>query len=182
MTENISKSNPVILIRDASPDDAEQLLAIYGPYVTDTAVTFDYEVPSAEAFRQKIRRIRENGYPFFVLEENGTVLGYTYATRFRERKAYDYCAETSVYLDMAARHRGLGHALYGRLEASLRSAGILDLIAVITVSSAEPEPYLTPDSPRFHRSCGFQEAGCLHSCGYKFGRWYHILFMEKFLN
>nr|MCR5073020.1 GNAT family N-acetyltransferase [Clostridiales bacterium] len=80
-----------ILIRNASPDDAEQLLAVYRPYVTDTAVTFEYDVPDTEAFRDRIRKILDRGYPYFVLEQNGIILGYAYASRFRERKAYDYC-------------------------------------------------------------------------------------------
>ena len=180
---NPNESMPeTIRIRDASPDDAERLLAIYRPYVTDTAVTFEYAVPDMESFRQRITRTLENGYPYLVLERDGNILGYAYASRFRERKAYDYCAEISIYLDMNARHRGLGRYLYDRLETELKARGIRDLIAVITIPSEEPDPYLSPDSPRFHRSCGFTEAGCLHRCGLKFERWYHISFMEKFIN
>ena len=171
-----------ITIRSASPDDAERLLPIYRPYVTDTAITFEYDVPDAEEFRKRIERNLDNGYPYLVLEQDGRAAGYAYASRFRERKAYDYCAEISIYLDRDARHRGLGRLLYERLEAALRKSGIRDLIAVITVPSEEPDPYLPTDSPRFHRSCGFSDAGCLHRCGYKFGRWYHVCFMEKNIN
>ena len=180
--ESSTENKLNILIRDASPDDAEQLLAVYRPYVTDTAVTFEYDIPDTEAFRGRIRKVLDKGYPYLVLEQNGIILGYAYASRFRERKAYDYCAEISIYLDMNARHKGLGRPLYERLENALRESGIRDLIAVITVPSEEADPYLSLDSPRFHRSCGFSEAGCLHNCGYKFGKWYHILFMEKFIN
>ena len=94
---NPNESMPeTIRIRDASPDDAERLLAIYRPYVTDTAVTFEYAVPDTESFRQRITRTLENGYPYLVLERDGNILGYAYASRFRERKAYDYCAEISI--------------------------------------------------------------------------------------
>ena len=148
-----TENKPNILIRNASPDDAEQLLSVYRPYVTDTAVTFEYDVPDLEAFRGRIRKVLDKGYPYLVLEQNGS-----------------------------ARHKGLGRPLYERLENALRESGIRDLIAVITVPSEEADPYLSSDSPRFHRSCGFSEAGCLHNCGYKFGKWYHILFMEKFIN
>ena len=182
MTDLNAGNKKDILIRNASPEDAERLLSIYRPYVTDTAVTFEYDVPDLEAFRHRIRGIQDKGYPYFVLEQCGTVIGYAYASRFRERKAYDYCAEISIYLDMHARHRGFGRPLYEKLEEALCKAGIRDLIAVITVPSEEPDPYLSSDSPGFHRACGFSEAGCLHKCGYKFGRWYHILFMEKILN
>ncbi len=178
-----AENNPEhILIRNASPDDAERLLAIYTPYVTDTAITFEYDVPDTETFRQRIVKIVDQGYPYLVLEQDGVVAGYAYASRFRERKAYDYCSEVSIYLDMNARHEGLGRLLYQRLEEMLRSSGITDLIAVITVPAEEPDPYFSPDSIRFHRSCGFSEAGCLHKCGYKFGRWYHVSFMEKIIN
>ena len=168
-----------VLIRNASADDADRLLAIYKPYVSGTAVTFEYDAPDTEVFRQRILKTLDRGYPYLVLEQDGVIAGYAYASRFRERKAYDYCSEVSIYLDMNTRHHGLGHLLYEQLEDALRSCGITVLIAVITVPSEEPDPYLSPDSVRFHRSCGFSDAGCLHKCGYKFGRWYHVSFMEK---
>lgn len=164
-------------IRDARPSDAERLLEIYAWYVINTAVTFEYEVPTLEEFRARMARTVQK-YPWLVIESEGRAVGYAYAGVFKGRAAYDWSCETTIYLDHAARGRGLGRALSAALEAELKVMGLLNLYACIAVPVAEDE-YLTLDSPRFHARMGFAEVGRFHRCGYKFNRWYDMIWMEK---
>ena len=103
---SIEHTEPIRL-RTAGEEDAEALLDIYAPYVEHTAVSFEYEVPSVEEFRERIRRIRER-YPYLLAESEGEILGYAYASPFHERRAYDWAAETSIYLRRDRRRQGLG--------------------------------------------------------------------------
>ena len=167
------------MIRSARPDDAERLARIFAYYVKNTAVTFEYEAPAADEFRTRILKTQEN-YPFLVLEEDGTVQGYAYAGLFRRQAAYARACELTIYLDPGARGRGCGRALYEALEAELKKRGILNLYACIADPPAEDE-YLTKDSERFHRRLGFVKVGEFHKCGYKFGRWYDMIWMEKII-
>ena len=164
-------------IRSASRKDAGRLLAIYAPYVSDTAVTFEYDVPTAEEFQQRIEHVTKR-YPWLAAEEDGRILGYAYAAPFKDRTAYDWSAETTIYMDPAARRRGVGSLLYRSLEDELKKMGILNLYACIGVPEQEDE-YLTFDSQRFHRRMGYRTAGEFRECGCKFGRWYHMIWMEK---
>ena len=110
-------------IREAVPADVPAMLAIYAEYVTQTAVSFEYEVPSEAEFT---RRLAEHTavYPWLVWEEDGRVLGYCYAGRAFERAAYAWNAEISCYLAHEAQHRGIGRQLYARIEELLRRQGI----------------------------------------------------------
>src|SRR5699024_443574 len=121
---SIEHTEPIRL-RTACEEDAEALLDIYAPYVEHTAVSFEYEVPSVEEFRERIRRIRER-YPYLLAESGGEILGYAYASPFHERRAYDWAAETSIYLRRDRRRQGLGRRLYEALEEILRMQGITD--------------------------------------------------------
>ena len=103
-------------IRDAGPSDAPRMLEIYAWYVAHTAVTFETAVPSLDGFRERMSRTTER-YPWLAAEEDGRVVGYACAGPFKGREAYDWSCETTVYLDHAARGRGLGRALYGALES-----------------------------------------------------------------
>ena len=98
-------------IRIASIGDAEAILAVYAPYVRNTAITFEYDVPEIGSFRSRIEETLEN-YPYLVAEENGKIVGYAYAGVLRERAAYQHIAEMSVYVDQECRRRGIGQALY----------------------------------------------------------------------
>lgn len=169
-----------IRIRQALPGDAEALLAIYAPYVTDTAVTFDYEVPSPEAFRDRMVRTLQT-YPFLAAEEEGRLLGYACAGPFKGRAAYDWSVETTIYVDRDQRRRGIGYALEKRLEDILRSQHIQNVNACISCPREEEDPFLTRDSILFHERMGYSLVGTFHDCGYKFGRWYHMVWMEKML-
>lgn len=166
-------------IRTAMPEDAGALLRIYAYYVERTAVSFEYEVPSVDEFRERIRHTLEK-HPYLVLEEDGEIKGYSYAGVFKARAAYDHCVETTIYLDREAKGRGYGRALYEALENALRKQGIRNLYACIGDPLTEDE-YLTRDSERFHAHMGYAKVGTFHRCGYKFGRWYNMIWMEKFL-
>lgn len=170
----------MIDIRSAAPADAERLAQIYRYYVENTAISFEYDAPDPDQFRERIERTLE-GYPYLVLEEDGVVQGYAYAGPFKARAAYARSAELSIYLDRAARGRGLGARLYEALEAEMRARGFMNLYACIADPVAEDE-YLTHGSERFHRRMGFTLAGRFHRCAWKFGRWYNMIWMEKLIS
>lgn len=166
-----------IKIRIAAPEDAAGLLEIYAPYVEHTAVTFEYEAPSVEEFAQRIRKVKKR-YPYLAAEADGKFLGYAYASPFHERAAYDWCVETSIYIREETRRLGVGRRLYEALEHILAEQGILNLNACIAWPEEE-DPYLTRDSEKFHRRLGYRLVGEFYQCGYKFNRWYHMIWMEK---
>lgn len=166
-----------MIIRDATVADAERLLEIYAWYVENTAVTFEYDVPSPAEFRERIAHTTRK-YPWLVAEADGRPAGYAYAGPLKGRTAYDWSCETSIYVDRAAHGLGIGRALYEALEAELRAMGVTNLYACIACPDPEDE-YLTLDSPRFHARMGYAEAGRFRRCGYKFRRWYDTLWMEK---
>ena len=168
------------IIRKAKEEDAEQLLEIYAPYVTDTAITFEYEVPTIDEFRQRIKNTLKK-YPYLVAEdENGSLMGYAYAGAFKGRAAYDWAVETSIYVKMGERKKGIGKALYEETEKRLKQLGILNMNACTTWLET-PNSYITHDSPDFHKHLGFVQCAHFHKCGYKFGRWFDILWFEKML-
>lgn len=166
-----------IVIRSARPEDAAALLAIYAPYVEHTAISFEYEAPSLEAFRGRILHCLEK-YPYLVAEKEGCILGYAYAGAFHARKAYQWNAEASIYLSPEAQGLGLGRRLYETLESDLRDMGIIDVYAIIASPPTEDE-YLNHHSEHFHRHLGYEKVAKLENCGYKFGRWYDVLWMKK---
>ena len=168
------------ILRCASPEDAEALLSVYAPYVRHTAITFEVEVPTAEEFRRRIRGILEK-YPYLCLEAEGRVAGYAYASAFRSRKAYQWVAETSVYLAPEARKRGWGKLLCLGLEEHCRAMGLASLYACISVPREVGDPYVTTDSAEFHAHLGYRLLGRFPGSGSKFGRWYDTVVMEKVL-
>ena len=168
-----------IRIRPALPEDAGRLLEIYSYYVTDTAVSFETEVPSKDEFASRIRRTLLR-YPYLVAEKDGKIAGYAYAGPFVGREAYRFSCETTIYLDKDARGNGYGALLYGALEIELKQQGILNLYACIADPDREDE-YLTRASERFHARMGYHRAGLFVKCGYKFGRWYNMIWMEKLI-
>ena len=166
-------------IRLVKPEDAGRLVEIYAPYVKQTAVTFEYEVPSVAEFRKRIESILKK-YPYLVAEQDGEITGYAYAGVFIERPAADWAAEAAIYVDRGRRRSGVGRALYEALEKALIRQNILNINACIACPEAEDE-YLTYDSIRFHECMGYRMAGRFHQCGYKFGHWYDLVWMEKHL-
>lgn len=164
-------------IRPATPQDAEALAAIYRYYVENTAISFEYDAPTPEEFRGRIEKTLQE-YPYFVAEEDGVPVGYAYVGPFRARRAYKHWAEASIYIDRNHRGRGIGKALYEALEAVLPKQNIYTLNACITFTDRE-DAHLTDASVRFHTRMGYTVAGRHVDCGYKFGKWYSVVMMEK---
>ncbi|MBE6955647.1 MAG: N-acetyltransferase [Ruminococcaceae bacterium] len=159
-------------IRPATLRDAEAILAIYAPYVENTAVSFEYEVPSLRAFEQRMEGIMAF-YPYLVWEEEGRILGYAYAHRHQERKAYQWNAELSIYLHPDATHRGIGTALCRALLELLRLQGIKTAYSCVTVPNAASEA--------LHAKMGFSPAGIWHNSGFKLGAWRDVGWFQKAL-
>lgn len=166
-------------IRPATPGDAQELLAIYAPYVTNTVISFEYEVPDVGEFRKRIENTLKK-YPYLLAERDGEILGYTYTGPFVGRAAYNRAAETTIYLKENKKKMGIGKALYEALERVSKAQNILNLNACIGYPEAEDE-YLTKNSVQFHEHMGYRMVGEFHKCGYKFGRWYNMVWMEKIL-
>jgi L-amino acid N-acyltransferase YncA len=158
------------MIRIAHADDAAAVHAIYVPAVTDSAITFETELPGIEAMRQRILT-RLQHYPWLAWEENGKVLAYAYATRFRERAAYDWIAETSIYVHADARRRGIARTLYGVLLEVMRLQGINQAVGVITMPGEV--------SVALHEAMGFTPAGIWRKAGYKLGQWWDVGVWQK---
>lgn len=165
-------------IRPASPEDAAALLDIYAPYVRGTAITFEYEAPGLEEFRDRIRRTLER-YPYLAAEAAGELVGYAYAGPFKDRAAYDWAAETSVYLRTDRKRRGVGGQLYRALEDILKKQNVRNLYACVACPAEEGDARLTRDSVDFHAHMGWRIVGEFRGCGYKFGTWYNMVWMEK---
>lgn len=159
-------------IRAAVPADAASLAAIYAPYVKETTITFDYDVPNAKDFVQKIAETSEK-YPYLVAEEEGHILGYAYAHAYKERAAYDWAVEVSVYVDHDKRGNGAGRKLYQALEATLRKQNVAILTACITGGNQA--------SIHFHEKLGYREVANFPKIGYKFEQWLDVIWLQKFL-
>lgn len=177
MTEEQKKSR--IRIRAARPEDAAALLAIYRPYVEKTAISFEYEAPTEETFRERITETLRN-YPYLLAEEAGEVLGYAYTGPFNHRPAYRWSVETSIYLREDQKKRGLGKRLYRALEAVSKKQHILNMNACIACTEHE-DARLSNNSMQFHEHIGYRAVGVFHQCGYKFDTWYDMIWMEKML-
>lgn len=171
--------NSSIVIRTARPEDAPALLDIYAPYVEKTAISFEYDVPSVEEFRGRIENILQK-YPYLVAEKDGEFLGYAYTHAFVGRAAYDHSAETTIYLKEDKRGMGIGRRLYLALEEISKAQNIYSLNACIGYPETEDE-HLTMNSIQFHAHMGYRFVGRFYKCGYKFGIWYDMAWMEKIL-
>lgn len=162
-----------INFRLATTDDAAELLAIYAPYVQNTNITFEYEVPSMAEFRQRIAIILTK-FPYVVAMAGDEIVGYAYVSTFRSRAAYDWGVETSIYLKRDFQGKHLGTSLYKILEAIVQLQNITNLVASIT--------YPNPQSISFHEKMGYKQIAHFTKCGYKHNHWYDMIFMEKFIN
>lgn len=159
-----------LFIRPVTPADAADILRIYTPYITGTAITFETEVPTLEAFSARIEGIRHK-YPYFVCEADGVVAGYAYASKHRERAAYQYSIDVSIYVDAGYQSKGIGKTLYRHLFNALQSYPFYTAYASITLPNEK--------SVGLHRSFGFHEVGVYHNVGYKMGKWLDVIWLEK---
>ena len=164
-------------IRVVTTDDAEEIRTVYAPYVIDTAVSFEYDVPTTEELKMRISNTLKK-YPYLVATENDSIVGYAYASSFHSREAYQHSAELSIYIKEEERRKGIGQKLYLKLEEMLLKQNVYTVHACISVPEGKDE-YLTNDSEKFHKKMGFKTVGKHELCGYKFGRWYSIIWMDK---
>lgn len=158
---------PARVIRLATAADAVHVHAIYAPIVRDTAISFEWEVPTVEDVRGRIERTIAAGFPWLVAEAVGKVSGYAYASAFRARTAYSWTAEVSVYVHPQHHRRGVGSALYRRLLQLLELQGYRSAYAVSTTPNAGSE--------HLHRNVGFEQVGHFPRVGRKFGQWHDVL-------
>ena len=150
------------MIRLANEGDAAQVAQIYRPYCTESAVSFEELAPAASEMAARIEGTNRR-YPWLVDDEGGVVRGYAYASAHRQRAAYRWAVEVTVYLHPGHRGKGLGRALYGELFARLRRQGLVKAYAGILIPN--------PASQRFHESMGFTLVGVYTKVGYKLGQW-----------
>ena len=161
------------MIRLATKADIPAILNIYAPYVQNTAISFEYRVPTLEEFTDRFLDITAR-FPWLVWEEQGQVLGYVYASLPFGRAAYRWVAASSIYLAPAAQGKGIGTKLYAALEAVLAALGYRKTYAIITSDN--------PGSLRFHERNGFHFLCEFPECGVKFQKLYNVIWMEKNLN
>lgn len=158
------------MIRIAHADDATAIHDIYTPHIASGVATFETELPGVDAMRQRVLT-RLQHYPWLVWDEGGTVLAYAYASRFRERAAYDWIAETSIYVHADAQRRGIARRLYGFLLETMRMQGINQAMGVITLPGTQ--------SVAMHEAMGFTPAGVWKQSGYKLGQWWDVGVWQK---
>ena len=162
-------------IRDAVETDLPYIREIYNYYVANSTVTFDEKKVTLKALRSRFGHVRKLGFPYLVAESpSGTILGYAYVFPWREKAAYRYTVELSIYLGAASTGKGLGRALLGELIERSRAAGIREIIAVIADRGADA-------SIRLHQAFGFEEIGRMGKVGFKFDRWLGTVLMQKSL-
>ena len=158
------------MIRDATPQDAAACAAIYAPYVTDTAISFETDPPDDTEMARRITA----AHAWFVLEDDGHVAGYAYATPFATRAAYRWSCETSIYLERGRRRTGAGRALYETLFERLRERGFHRAFAGMTLPNEA--------SAGLHRALGFEPAGVYRRVGWKHGAWHDVAWVQRDLN
>jgi phosphinothricin acetyltransferase len=167
---NIKMADSDILIRPARDRDADRIAAIYAHHVAHGTASFDTSPRTSEATADKIAQCEQQAWPFIVAERDGMVIGYAYATQFRDRPAYASTCENSIYIDPAAIGVGLGTLLLQALIDASVQAGFRQMIAV--VGGAEPA------SIALHQKMGFREAGRMRSVGRKHGRWLDTVYLQ----
>jgi L-amino acid N-acyltransferase YncA len=160
-------------IRLATPADAKGILDIYAPYIMNTSFTFETEVPSIEDFAERIKTYL-NIWPWLVCEIDGVIAGYAYATRHRERTAYQWCVESSVYVHEGFQKKGIAGSLYTSLFEILKKQGFRNVYAVINLPNDK--------SVTFHESCGFAYFATYEKVGYKLGKWKNVGWWKLSLN
>jgi len=156
-------------IRLATEADSTSILEIYTPFIKDTVITFEYEVPTASEFSKRMANIQKK-YPWLVCEVNDSMVGYAYASQFSERAAYDWSVDFSIYIKPEYHKKKIGKALYTALFQLLRLQGYCNAYAGIALPNTK--------SVSLHESFGFKPVGVYHNVGYKFGNWHDVKWFE----
>ncbi|HEP1799369.1 TPA: N-acetyltransferase [Streptococcus suis] len=162
----------MINIRSAQIEDAADLVAIYAPYVENTAITFETEIPTVADFAGRIEKTLEK-FPYLVAVEEGVLVGYAYASTYYARAAYDWTVELSVYVRQDVRGKGIGSLLYAALEEELTVRGFKNFLACIALPN--------PASLALHEKRGYEQVAHFKKVGYKFGTWHDIVWLQKSL-
>ena len=157
-------------IRDATEDDGAACAAIYAPYVTDTVITFEYEPPTAAGMSSRIAAAQQ-AYAWLVLEDDGRVVGYAYGGRHKERAAYRWSCEVSVYLELGRRRGGGGRVLYEALLDRLAERGFRTAVAGMTLPNDA--------SAGLHAALGFEPVGTFRRIGWKLGAWHDVAWVQR---
>lgn len=157
-----------IKFRLADVSDTKEILDIYAPYVTDTVITFEYDIPSVEEFKGRIEDISSE-YPYVVCTHKDKIIGYAYAHRYGERAAYQWDVELSIYLDMNYKSLGIGKILYNKVIEILKLQNVQNIYACVTSANEK--------SIKFHEKMGFEFIGTFKDTGYKFDKWYDITWL-----
>lgn len=160
-------------IRLATEDDSDSILKIYAPYITDTVITFEYQVPTGAEFRERMADIQKD-YPWLVCEIDNVIAGYAYASRFHEREAYKWSVDFSIYIKPEYHGKHIGKALYFALLELLKLQGFCNAYALVTLPNRKSES--------LHESFGFKTTGVCHDVGYKFGSWHDVKWFELKFN
>jgi phosphinothricin acetyltransferase len=156
-------------IRLATPADAEQVLTIYAPFCSESPISFETQAPTTLEMRQRIAKTLKS-LPWLVCDDAGQILGYAYASRHRERAAYRWAVDVSVYVREGSRRSGLGRALYTSLFTVLRLQGFKNALAGTTLPN--------PGSEGLHRAMGFRPVGVYRAIGYKCGAWHDVTWWQ----
>ena len=163
----------MIKLRLAKPADSGDILAIYAPYIEKTSFTFETDVPSPEAFAERISSYLES-WPWLVCEVDGVIAGYAYAARYRERVAYQWSVESSVYIHDDHQRKGIARILYSALFKILKRQGFRNVYAVINLPNEK--------SVAFHESLGFSYFATYEQVGYKLGQWKNVGWWRLIVN
>jgi L-amino acid N-acyltransferase YncA len=161
-----------MVVRSATVDDAEACAAIYAPYVTDTAITFETEVPTPHEMAARIAKALER-HAWFVAEDGGRVVGYAYGGEYKARAAYRWSCEVSVYVERSRHRAGAGRALYEALLTRLAERGFRMAVGGMTLPN--------DGSVALHRALGFEPVGTYRRIGYKHGTWHDVAWTQRAL-
>ncbi len=158
------------IIRLATKSDVPAILEIYAPYVRNTAVSFEFDVPEIEEYNQRFLKFSKR-FPWFVCEIDGQLAGYAYAHQYAERQAYSWSAECSIYIDSQYHGRKIGRALYACLIKALEMQGFKSAVGIVTLPNEKSE--------RLHAAFGFERVAALKNIGYKLGEWRDVAYFSK---
>jgi L-amino acid N-acyltransferase YncA len=160
-------------VRLAAKKDAKEIIDIYAPSILDAAISFETEVPSAEEMQKRIEMILQT-YPWIVCVVDGEIAGYVYGSKYRDREAYQWSCECTVYIHDQYKGKGVGRELYGLLFQLLQLQGFRTVYAVVTLPNE--------GSVNLHEKCGFEKFAVFENVGYKFGQWHSVGWWKLRLN